>query len=64
MAFRTPDNNLFYLDEFWPYDSTICQKDRGNGMAMNVFDASRAVPTGPENTVLNVGRTPVIYLGV
>ncbi|WP_294833379.1 hypothetical protein [uncultured Gilliamella sp.] len=28
------------------------------------FDASRAVPTGPENTVINEGGTPVIYLGV
>ena len=29
-----------------------------------VFDAGTVVPTGPENTVINTGRTPVIYLGV
>lgn len=28
------------------------------------LDVSRVVPTGPENTVLNVGMTPAIYLGV
>lgn len=28
------------------------------------FSAARTVPTGPENTVLNQGKTPVIYLGV
>ncbi|OCG00181.1 hypothetical protein A9G08_04560 [Gilliamella sp. wkB195] len=28
------------------------------------FNAENFVPTGPENTVLNIGRTPVIYLGV
>ena len=28
------------------------------------FNAENFVPTGPENTVINVGRTPVIYLGV
>lgn len=28
------------------------------------FDASRVVPTGPENTVINEGKTPAIYLGV
>lgn len=28
------------------------------------FKASNVVPTGPENTVLNEGKTPVIYLGV
>lgn len=28
------------------------------------FRASNVVPTGPENTVINEGKTPVIYLGV
>lgn len=28
------------------------------------FRASNVVPTGPENTVLNEGKTPAIYLGV
>lgn len=28
------------------------------------FNAENFVPTGPENTVINTGRTPVIYLGV
>ncbi|WLS92952.1 hypothetical protein RAM17_06750 [Gilliamella apis] len=28
------------------------------------FDASRVVPTANENRSLNIGMTPVIYLGV
>lgn len=28
------------------------------------FNAETFVPTGPENTVINTGRTPVIYLGI
>jgi hypothetical protein len=28
------------------------------------FDASRVVPTSNENRPLNIGMTPVMYLGV
>ncbi|WLT05825.1 hypothetical protein [Gilliamella apis] len=35
-----------------------------HGMSVNGFDASRVVPTANENRSLNIGMTPVIYLGV
>lgn len=64
LAFRTTDNNLFYLGKTWPKDSLITDEANGNGMAMNVFDVSRVVPTANENRPINIGMTPTIYLGV
>lgn len=44
--------------------NTIALAGGGIGCSGFAFDASRAVPTGLENTVINEGKTPVIYLGV
>jgi Phage tail fibre repeat./Carbohydrate binding domain. len=64
LAFMTGDNALFTIGKRWVGDSAPAAISKANGMSFNVFDASRVVPTGPENRVLNTGRTPVIYLGI
>ena len=64
LAFMTGDNALFTIGKRWAVDSAPADISKANGMSFNVFDASRVVPTGPENRVLNTGRTPVIYLGI
>ena len=53
-------------------NSAIYAKQKGKGASLNgsngccnlYFDASRVVPTAPENRPLNLGMTPAIYLGV
>lgn len=39
-------------------------KTADGGGVVASFDASRVVPTAPENRPLNLGMTPAIYLGV
>lgn len=45
------------------YNYFMMSTDNHAGMSLS-FDASRVVPTAPENRPLNLGMTPAIYLGV
>lgn len=57
-----PDNGLFTSVG---YESGRHQFEKSSSSYRQVnFKASNIVPTGPENTVLNIGMTPVIFLGV
>ncbi|WP_085163743.1 phage tail protein [Gilliamella bombi] len=55
------DSEAFY------HSNTISPAYAGNNTGSHVvfnFDASRVVPTAHENRPVNIGMTPVIYLGV
>lgn len=55
------DSDVFY------HSNTISPAYAGNNTGSHVvfnFDASRVVPTAHENRPVNIGMTPVIYLGV
>lgn len=47
-----------------PYNSSFQASPEQNGTYGYDFNASRVVPTANENRPLNIGMTPVIYLGV
>lgn len=47
----------------WNALNTAANNNR-TGFSTLSLDASRVVPTGPENKVLDIGMTPAIYLGV
>jgi len=63
LSFSALDAKLFYKQSVWGAGAQIATGDC-HGMSMNCFDASRVVPTAHENRPLNIGLTPVIYLGV
>ena len=58
-AFTKDKNVLAYNYQF-----QIINQSNVSICFMPDFDASRVVPTAPENRVLNIGKTPAIYLGV
>lgn len=63
LSFSSLDLKLFYQHSMWGAGAQIATGDC-HGMSVNGFDASRVVPTANENRPINMGMTPVIYLGV
>ena len=58
-------DNMFYADERYIFDASGSQQNRALNLAWNVFDNNRVNnPVSNENKPLNIGLTPVIYLGV
>lgn len=64
LAFALADGKLFKGIKLWEAGASIAQQNTGHGIELIDFDLSRATQTGPENTVLNQGSTPFVYLGV